>query len=234
MRNPKWHRDEVVLALNLYFKLEKGAIHSQNPEIITLSEILNKLSIFKNKDKLESFCNPNSVSLKLSNFLAIDTDYAEGMKSHSRLDKVIFLEFINNRRLLETVANNIKLAIDDVNPVQKLTSLVEDEEEEHIAAKEGMVFYRLHKYRERDSLIVAKKKASFMRKNGHLSCELCHFDFEKAYGDAGKGFIECHHKIPLHKLQVQQVTKLDDLLLVCSNCHRMLHRGWIIDSEVLS
>ena len=46
MRNPKWHRDEIILALNLYFNLEPGQIHARNPEVIELSEILNKLLNF--------------------------------------------------------------------------------------------------------------------------------------------------------------------------------------------
>lgn len=46
MRNPKWIRDEVVLALDLYFQLEPGQIHSKNPLIIKLSELLNELTKF--------------------------------------------------------------------------------------------------------------------------------------------------------------------------------------------
>jgi len=34
MRNPKWHRDEVILALDLYFKTEPGQIHARNPEVV--------------------------------------------------------------------------------------------------------------------------------------------------------------------------------------------------------
>ncbi len=41
MKNPKWHRDEIILALELYFRTEPGAMHNHNPEVIELSEILN-------------------------------------------------------------------------------------------------------------------------------------------------------------------------------------------------
>lgn len=40
----------------------------------------------------------------------------------------------------------------------------------------------------------------------------------------GKGYIECHHLIPLSNFQVIKETKLDDLALLCSNCHRMIHK----------
>ena len=46
MRNPKWHRDEIILALDLYFDKDLGTISSKNPKIIALSELLNKLPIF--------------------------------------------------------------------------------------------------------------------------------------------------------------------------------------------
>jgi len=45
MRNPKWHRDEIILALDLYFKIEPGQVSARNPKIIELSEILNRLPI---------------------------------------------------------------------------------------------------------------------------------------------------------------------------------------------
>jgi 5-methylcytosine-specific restriction protein A len=34
MKNPKWHRKELILALDLYFKLELGHINSWNKEIL--------------------------------------------------------------------------------------------------------------------------------------------------------------------------------------------------------
>ena len=48
-KNPKWHRDEIILALDLYFNLRDhpGQIHHNHPEIIKLSEVLNVLPIHK-------------------------------------------------------------------------------------------------------------------------------------------------------------------------------------------
>lgn len=37
MRNPKWIRDEVILALDLYFKLEPGQIQAKNPQLVNKS-----------------------------------------------------------------------------------------------------------------------------------------------------------------------------------------------------
>jgi 5-methylcytosine-specific restriction protein A len=57
-----------------------------------------------------------------------------------------------------------------------------------------------------------------------LSCEVCAFDFARTYGKLGEGFIEAHHILPLAEAGTA-TTKPADLALVCSNCHRMLHRA---------
>ncbi|MDJ1631929.1 hypothetical protein QNN00_22950 [Bacillus velezensis] len=73
MKNPKWNRDELILALDLYFKLPASKISSSNDEIIKLSKILNQLSS-SDKQKEETFRNPNGVSMKLNNFKRLDPD----------------------------------------------------------------------------------------------------------------------------------------------------------------
>ena len=86
MRNPKWHRDEIILALDLYFKTEPGQIHARNPDVIELSEILNKLPIHDERPDHVKFRNANGVGLKLSNFLAIDPEYlGKGMTSFTTM-----------------------------------------------------------------------------------------------------------------------------------------------------
>ena len=81
-----------------------------------------------------------------------------------------------------------------------------------------------HLRRERNSTIVRQKKKLVLAENGSLCCEVCGFDFEKVYGENGKDFCEVHHLIPLHKSDGVIETKLSDLAIVCSNCHRVLHR----------
>ncbi|MBX2968283.1 MAG: HNH endonuclease [Cyclobacteriaceae bacterium] len=71
--------------------------------------------------------------------------------------------------------------------------------------------------------IVQRAKETALKKgNGRIKCECCKFDFYEAYGQLGENFIECHHKI--HLATGERITKIEDLALVCSNCHRMLHR----------
>ena len=97
-----------------------------------------------------------------------------------------------------------------------------DEDQE---APEGRILLSVHRRRERNTSLSKNKKKTALREFGKLICEVCDFVFSEKYGDIGEGFIEAHHKTPLSELPPGIVkTKLSDLALVCSNCHRMLHR----------
>ena len=75
---------------------------------------------------------------------------------------------------------------------------------------------------ERDRRI---RDAYIKANNGVCKCAICGFDFESFYGDLGKGFIHMHHMKPLSEIRQEQQTKFEDLILVCPNCHAMLHRA---------
>ena len=56
-------------------------------------------------------------------------------------------------------------------------------------------------------------------------CKACDFDFAKTYGAIGQGFIEVHHTKPVSQLGGPVIVDpLVDLLPLCSNCHRIVHR----------
>lgn len=224
MRNPKWIRDEIILALDLYFQLEPGQIHSKNPLIIELSELLNELPLHTEKE--ERFRNANGVALKLSNFLALDEAYTgKGMSSTSKLDKEVFKEFENNKTLLRTLAEAIKISTTYPEIKEEILLVTENVDDDY-SRIEGSILYKYHLSRERNPTLVKKKKEQALRNHGKLECELCSFNYEKVYGEVGLGFMECHHKKPLYTLVEKTTTTLNDLMLVCANCHRMLHRGW--------
>jgi hypothetical protein len=57
-------------------------------------------------------------------------------------------------------------------------------------------------------------------------CSVCEFDFSRAYGRLGEGFIHVHHIMPLASVgRSYEVDGRKDLIPVCPNCHAMLHRG---------
>ena len=56
-------------------------------------------------------------------------------------------------------------------------------------------------------------------------CYICDFDFEKVYGEIGKGFIHVHHVKPLSEIEDEyEINPIKDLRPVCPNCHAMLHK----------
>lgn len=79
-----------------------------------------------------------------------------------------------------------------------------------------------------------RKEAAFRRRNWHLiqekksrsdyRCEVCRMSFEKVYGPVGAKYIIAHHKEPIGSRDGPTKTTLDDIALVCANCHGMLHR----------
>lgn len=87
--------------------------------------------------------------------------------------------------------------------------------------------------RERDPKLRARKIRDVRSKQGHIACEVCGFDFERVYGDRGAGYVECHHAVPLH-VSGRTTTHLEDLVLLCANCHRMIHRftPWLTPAEL--
>lgn len=93
-----------------------------------------------------------------------------------------------------------------------------------MSANEGRVLLRLHRSRERSRRLVSRKKRIVLAQDGRLACEVCEFDFAEVYGPLGEGFAECHHTLPLSHPTGARRTQLDDLAVVCANCHRMLHR----------
>jgi len=102
------------------------------------------------------------------------------------------------------------------------------------SALEGAQRLRKHYARERNRGLIKKKKDDFATShNGRVFCEVCNFDFAQFYPtELGDGFIEVHHLAPLFSDSQPRRTTLDDLLLVCSNCHRMIHRTKDVDGNL--
>jgi predicted HNH restriction endonuclease len=91
---------------------------------------------------------------------------------------------------------------------------------ERLASKEGARRKRRSTHISRDSDLAFFKLADAKAK-GRLKCEACGFKGHPAYGDALERCFEVHHKHLIS--QGERVTELDDLALVCANCHGAIH-----------
>ena len=81
----------------------------------------------------------------------------------------------------------------------------------------------------------SKNREAAIRIHG-TKCMICGFDFGQKYGELGKGYIEVHHIKSLATLEQEVVINPEtDLICVCANCHRMLHRfkNYIVTVEEL-
>ena len=104
-----------------------------------------------------------------------------------------------------------------------LVDLVGEEIPDSITPGEEAKRYRWHRRAERN-----RKLSKDAKKFHGYRCQVCQFDFERQYGDLGHEYIEAHHIVPLAELLKElEPVVLDpklDFVVVCSNCHRMLHR----------
>lgn len=229
-RNPKWTRDELILALELYFRVNPVHTNEKNPEIIELSKLLNRLPIYTQSERGDNFRNPDGVYMKLCNFLRFDPDYkGKGLDAGSKLEEQVWDEFYSNRNHLIETASAIKRNYIYVTPTHPAIDESEFEDEEF---PEGRILSRLHRQKERNPALVNKKKAQILSSTGRLACEACGFDFVEFYGDIGQGFAECHHKIPLSEISGEHSIKLSELSIVCSNCHSMIHKARLTISDL--
>lgn len=92
----------------------------------------------------------------------------------------------------------------------------------HDAGSEGDAILSEHIRREKKPELVKAKIAEVLATAGELRCEACTFSFAENYSTLGVGFCEVHHVD--HLRQGRRKTELDRLAVLCSNCHRMIHK----------
>ena len=71
----------------------------------------------------------------------------------------------------------------------------------------------------------ARNRTEAIKLHGY-KCQVCGFDFESTYGTLGKNYIEVHHINPLAEQDGEHIVNPEtDLVCLCANCHRMIHRN---------
>ncbi len=224
-RNPPWTRDELLVALDYYLDNPDDYFSPTGNGVLGLTAKISHVAKALGLTGSDTLRNANGVSMKLLNFRAHDPNHnTKGLIRGNKLEEVVWAEFADNPTALKKVVASI-LDVTQVATAEDAPFLPEDDLTE---AVEGQLLTRMHRYRERNATIVKRKKAAYLKQHGHLCCEACGFDFHATYGERGGGFIECHHTKPVSELAAGETTKLADLVLLCANCHRMVHasRPW--------
>jgi 5-methylcytosine-specific restriction enzyme A len=228
-RKDAWLRDELILALDLY---RREGRNPSSESVRELSEQLRSIPLEPHLAEDPVFRNEVGVRMKVSNFVSINpAEETRGMSRGGRGDGVVFDEFWDDPARLEATAQAIRANMTAIAPDP---DPVGDEDDDTAEAIEGEILTRRHKTRERNRRLRERKKAEALAATGRLECEGCGFDFAARYGERGDGYIECHHTVPLSDLRPGTRTRLNDLALVCANCHRMIHRKaeWLSMDEL--
>jgi 5-methylcytosine-specific restriction protein A len=109
--------------------------------------------------------------------------------------------------------------------VSRETSLFDQNQKEQDEINldwEDLSILRTHKRVERNQKLAKEAKRLL-----GTTCKACGFNFEAVYGEIGHNFIEAHHLTPLAQLKGRKVAlnAMNDFTVLCSNCHRMIHRS---------
>lgn len=220
-RTTGWIRQRGQLALQLFLvEVEKEYVPNASNMVsglVELCDTINHLSLLLSPSK-PSNRTLNCISKKLFELSTFDPACQKwGIQVGSATEQQLWNEFSTDTKRLQKSATAIKEAI---HTASLPTSPLEDDGD----GIEGRLLLSLHITRERNKTLVFKKKNLALKRHGFLACEVCDFVFSQKYGLLGDDFIECHHTIPVSTLSIEGKTHLKDLALVCSNCHRMLHR----------
>ncbi|MET9397453.1 HNH endonuclease [Kitasatospora sp. NPDC002965] len=219
--DPDWAWDELVLVCDLVARNGWKQIHARegDPRVEEMVAILQALPIHPPAARGPKFRNSNGVGRKMLDFETARDPNRKSTKGGVGVIKA--LEAFDQRpQEMAAHARALREAVaaGDLRDLPQLDGA----ESEELSALEGRLLLQLHLRRERNQKL-RKEKIARARRSGPLACEACGFDFARTYGVRGDGYIECHHIVPLHVAGEGRV-RLDDLALICSNCHRMIHR----------
>ncbi|MCM2308477.1 MAG: HNH endonuclease [Sulfuritalea sp.] len=234
-RNPPWSRDELILALDLYLRHRESPPGKDSKEVTELSNFLNHMGEVLGLGEADSYRNTNGVYMKMMNFRHHDPEYVKdgrvGLARGNKDEVVVWHEFSGDPVRLVQVVAAIRATVETHTSDRELEGA---DDPDIVEAEEGRVLTRLHRVRERNRKLVEAKKKQALKEAGKLICEACGFDFVSKYGPTAEGIIDVHHTKPVHTLMPGDTTKLDDLALLCANCHRIVHsaKKWLTIEQV--
>ncbi len=88
---------------------------------------------------------------------------------------------------------------------------------------EGTLQYISCIRKKRSAKLVKDKKDEAFKDFDNLCCAVCNFNFAANYGEWGKKCCEVHHLNQLSKSDGEVETTLEELVIICANCHRVIH-----------
>ena len=232
-RRLNWTGEELLLAAELVYENDWRPLDDSDDRVQSLSLLLRLAAVGLYPAYDTSFRSPSSVALKTRNIATQHPAWNGSPSNGSKGDLVALRRFMANPSEAKAEAETIRMRIALSEKLPDVDLIVGPLDSNDISAKEGESKLIQHFRRERDPALRAKKIRSILVSGKTLACEVCHFDFQATYGPRGAGYIEIHHVTPLH-VSGPTTTRLEDLVALCSNCHRMVHRGPWLSPEMLA
>jgi 5-methylcytosine-specific restriction protein A len=226
---PDWTYDEILLACALAEANGWRQVYDSDPRAKELSQLLQS-PVIHPLPRHPDFRNPASVGQKTRNIVDNHPDHRGARSNSGRLDKEVLDDYLDDPDEMRALAERVRELLTAAGAD---SLMLPDLDTAEIPAGEGGVVLRAHLRRERDPKLRRRKIDDTKRRGLPVACEVCSFDFGQIYGSHGLDYIECHHRTPLH-VTGKTETRLADLALLCSNCHRMIHRAkqWLTVEEL--
>jgi 5-methylcytosine-specific restriction protein A len=225
MPRNNWTRDELLLACALVVENDWRELRQGDPSVSELSDLLRSLPLSRESAIADHrFRSPGSVSHKTTDIATAHPDFQGTATRGGQPTRDVVMDFVRHPNEMMNAARALRAAMSS-GELHSIPPQPDEPAGDEPTAREGRLLMRLALYRERDRGLRDRKLRQVRKLGRDLACEVCSLDFEGVYGQLGSGYIEVHHKLPLH-ISGNTETRLDDLALLCANCHRMCHRAF--------
>ncbi|WP_349826578.1 HNH endonuclease [Brevibacterium litoralis] len=225
--NPTWIREELLVVAHA---MRTKSLRSNKPgwsklepkdeESAWASSLLRNAPFHPQADRDEKFRGPGSIRAKSENLRTARPDYIQKGTKTTKAEVEFAKIYHDNDERLALAAQEVEETILK-HAGQKFFAPTEITHPS--GAAEGKSISVVSRRYERSWVLRQAKIDAVLRGGGVIQCEVCNFNFAKVYGPRGEGYIEVHHVEPLHETG-ERWTVINDLVLLCSNCHRIIHR----------
>jgi len=110
-RRLNWEWEELVLACDLLMQNNGRSVDHEDPRAIELSEVLRKMTLHPQEDRLPTFRNPNGVGQKTRNLVQHLPGYTGSTSSGSKKDREVVEQFLADPEGMHELAESIRAAV---------------------------------------------------------------------------------------------------------------------------
>jgi len=218
-KNPNWTRDETILVLDLLERSGRKAPSKTSAQVKELSEFLQASAVHPLNARNAKFRDAVGVYMKMQNLLSCDLPVGKKGLNTSKMDRAVWAEFIGGGKSTATEAKRIRAS---ATALKSLESLEEADDDEEVT--EGSMSEKVHRRRDRARGLRPKVLNRHRKANGgKLHCDCCSAKERWRLGAVAEAEFEAHHKVPLASDAGKTKTKVSDLVVLCANCHRLIH-----------